>query len=902
MAGAQDIELEIVRTSAPHDLYAFRGGRQTYHLRVGPGRYRELSMDWDAALPLLRSLARSPEDGRLRRQVGQAVEAFLDPEGRSELLRRLARGAETQEGACLTVRLAAAELYALPWELLRLPGTEAPIAAHGGLRLRYTWPDSPAPPPPGRHGRRTLFAWSDAGGGVDEDRQRSALQQTEGAELRELERASLQDIERALRAAEDERRPITGLHLLCHGRPAEGSSGVVLRDPAGGADLVSAERLRAALAPFRETLRLVVLCVCRAGDGVGAGPYMSGIAQAVHQAGVEAVVASRFDLSHAAALALTWALYPLLAEGLPPDAALSRVRSSMASSASSEWLSFQLYQHPAQEPAPRRLQPARAAGAAVLALLLLAALGVLAQPWLERRRGERSQRALQAQVAAMRFPDGSLGVLFGPLEARAADGQLADAEADAAHILRSLRVSLEEELNLPENSGPREVVLREVSAEQLQAHARGRGLEAVNTEDGMKALGRELGARLVVWGEFIEGAGLKDAAALRMLPIQHELEGRELRTERFAFDQPRLSLFEYNAQEAMAQLLHFTVGYLLLVEADAADTQAFSRAAEMMAEALGGATGGAPGFAGDEAVKADVAGVSRPGVAGKNNAVVLLWRGNALLLAGDERGAYASYLEAFALDPRDPDLLNNMGLIELYQGRPRQASERLEQAWRVSGCAEQATAGCVGLAANLGAVALDLGELERAAAHLELARSLEAARVGEGGSSARLVSLHQELAFVGLEGPDAARDLDEVDERLVVAARALLDRLTDEPDAVLADLRSTQLRNEARVALLRGQHAEAIELLEQAEEALGGPGGEVPLESRRDLFKVLVLRAEAYDGLCGQGGAQGWTEAMDAAMQLVAALSVGPGGLPDPSKLTPLLDELPRERACDVAP
>ncbi|HNO08254.1 MAG TPA: hypothetical protein PKJ03_05980, partial [Methanoregulaceae archaeon] len=70
----------------------------------------------------------------------------------------------------LTVRSDAAELYLLPWELLRL-GSLAHAAALPKLLIRYELPDVPVAPrleglSVTKRGR-VIFAWSAAGGKVD---------------------------------------------------------------------------------------------------------------------------------------------------------------------------------------------------------------------------------------------------------------------------------------------------------------------------------------------------------------------------------------------------------------------------------------------------------------------------------------------------------------------------------------------------------------------------------------------------------------------------------------------------------------------------------------------------------------------------------------------------------------
>jgi WD40 repeat protein len=64
-----------------------------------------------------------------------------------------------------------------------------------------------------------------------------------------------------------------------------------------------------ALGPFAPTLRLVVVSACHGGDAGAPGNSMGSVADRIHQAGIEAVVASRFALSVAGSKVLAEVLY-----------------------------------------------------------------------------------------------------------------------------------------------------------------------------------------------------------------------------------------------------------------------------------------------------------------------------------------------------------------------------------------------------------------------------------------------------------------------------------------------------------------------------------------------------------------------------------------------------------------
>ena len=103
----------------------------------------------------------------------------------------------------------------------------------------------------------------------------------------------------ALTSATQAGRPIAILHLFgawsAHGQHL----GIVLdgEDADGSPVVVDAGRLRQLLAPHAATLRLVVLSACDSGNSGALGNQLGSMAQALHRAGIAAVVASRYPLS-----------------------------------------------------------------------------------------------------------------------------------------------------------------------------------------------------------------------------------------------------------------------------------------------------------------------------------------------------------------------------------------------------------------------------------------------------------------------------------------------------------------------------------------------------------------------------------------------------------------------------
>ena len=77
--------------------------------------------------------------------------------------------------------------------------------------------------------------------------------------------------------------------MICHGS----AGGLVLNVASGGGSVVvDPGRLQAAIGPFARKLSLVVLCACHSGDGDRIGNRLGSAAQALHRAGVGAVIAS----------------------------------------------------------------------------------------------------------------------------------------------------------------------------------------------------------------------------------------------------------------------------------------------------------------------------------------------------------------------------------------------------------------------------------------------------------------------------------------------------------------------------------------------------------------------------------------------------------------------------------
>jgi tetratricopeptide (TPR) repeat protein len=370
-----EVVLELMRAHRAEDPHAWLDLKpQEYLLRVGQGAVRSASFPWGRkVVEDLAALAREQPDPVAARRLGEELRRFLDAldwGGHEETLEREVRRGRAPR---MVVRSAAAELYSLPWELVTLRDSGLHLADVPGFTLRYEWPRGvpmPVPAGPGaaREGR-VLLAWSEAAGAVPNERHEQALRKAsrEGGfdfdpQRDVLPRVSLESLNRTLREARAADAPVSVLHLLCHGASlqteASGHFGLVFNAPGdrGGRQLVDAGTLKAVLAPYKDTLRMVVLCACHGGDAGPLASHLGGVAQELHRAGLEMVVASRLPLTTGGSVLLAETLYEkLLVESCSLEEALSAVRRRLRLEAKGlDWASLQLY---ARRGRPADLRP-----------------------------------------------------------------------------------------------------------------------------------------------------------------------------------------------------------------------------------------------------------------------------------------------------------------------------------------------------------------------------------------------------------------------------------------------------------------------------------------------------------------------------------------------------------------
>lgn len=364
-----EVVLELMRATRAEDPHAWLDLKpQEYLLRVGQGAVRGASFPWSRrVVEDLAALSREEPDPVAARRLGEDLRRFLDALDWGGHEETLAREAKRGRGPRLVVRSSAAELYSLPWELVTLTDSGLHLADVPGFALRYEWPRSlPGPPRRDLPGEgRILLAWSEASRAVPNERHEEALCRASrdgGFDFDPrrdvLPRVSLEALERTLRTARDAGRPVSVLHLLCHGAALEtgGQShyGLALNVSADrdGRRLVDGGTLKAVLAPYQDSLRMVVLCACHGGDASPQASHLGSIAQELHRAGIEMVVASRLPLTSEGSVLLAETLYTkLLVDACSLEEALGAVRRRLRVEAQGfDWASLQLYARRAGHP------------------------------------------------------------------------------------------------------------------------------------------------------------------------------------------------------------------------------------------------------------------------------------------------------------------------------------------------------------------------------------------------------------------------------------------------------------------------------------------------------------------------------------------------------------------------
>ena len=290
------------------------------------------------------------------RQLGETLRTFLE-----ECLRGcrydwrhhedvLTQSMSAGDAVLVTFRLSAAELYTVPWELVWLKSAECYLGELENCLVQYQWPGAPRAAPPSPVPGRLAFGWSAAGGNVPAAEHLQALRQVsrcDGPEEPDLiPELSLAGLEGALRRAATSGRPITALHLLCHGGPTKGGTWGLLWSTGGidrRAEVMDGASLRRVLSPYRESLRVVVICACR-GSYADPDNALGSVSQVLHRLGIPIVISSRLPLSQEGSVRFARAFYEKPHEGIDSTRrAFLRARAGPGMPQSFDWAALQLY-------------------------------------------------------------------------------------------------------------------------------------------------------------------------------------------------------------------------------------------------------------------------------------------------------------------------------------------------------------------------------------------------------------------------------------------------------------------------------------------------------------------------------------------------------------------------------
>lgn len=352
MAEPLTLSLSILRSVDAEDPYAFARGMQDYVVLLEGEAVREASLKWDRELlGLLDAVRRPDREPAQVAALGERLRAFLAPAGWDAVETAVLEAVATGRPVLLTLQLAAAELFSLPFELLRLRASGQALGALPGVLLRHCWPEARSAPEATRgEDGRVVLAWSAAGGRVPHPDLAKALGQAAadgGADFDQdddvVDHFSPAALEQRLRSG-----PVSALVILAHGTATGDTYGLVVDDGEGGQLDLDAAALGRLLQPHAGQLRLVVLAACDGGNPGQLGNALGSVAQVLHRSGLAAVVASRSPLSVTGAGVLVAQLFQgLLTTPLSLEDSLRRARQALlAQPAHLDWASVQLYAHP----------------------------------------------------------------------------------------------------------------------------------------------------------------------------------------------------------------------------------------------------------------------------------------------------------------------------------------------------------------------------------------------------------------------------------------------------------------------------------------------------------------------------------------------------------------------------
>lgn len=267
---------------------------------------------------------------------GRLYEAAISGAVRDTFVR--ARHDAAQHGYSLRLKLRLAdapELSNLPWELLYDGHDFLALSADTPV-VRYL--DLPQPPRPMHVDLplRVLVTISSPRDlerldvRAEQETVEAALAGMAGrAEIDVLTGVTLNAFQRALRRARRAGRPYHVWHHVGHGAfdPHTQSSVLMFCDSAGMSSPVGGFQLGTLFNSYPE-VRLALLNACE-GAHAGVQDPFAGVAAALVERGIPAVIGMRFEISDEAALTFSQEFYTALVDGLPVDAAVTEARRAI---------------------------------------------------------------------------------------------------------------------------------------------------------------------------------------------------------------------------------------------------------------------------------------------------------------------------------------------------------------------------------------------------------------------------------------------------------------------------------------------------------------------------------------------------------------------------------------------
>jgi WD40 repeat protein len=359
--------LEFVRAEDAADRHAAQAGRwNEYLLREpdGSGRYVQGSFKWSTEVQeALAALERPANLEEAVERLTAPLQAFVAATCWSSYEALALEAIGGGRPVVITVRSAAAELFALPWELLPLGGV--PAAQHPAVLVRYDWPDDalvlraldamddPLARTEPEAAGRVVLAWSAAAGAVPAAEHvravRAALERADldpEQHLLVLPNVTAQRLREALRDPE-----VQVVHLLAHGAMVAGGAAFGLAldpgEPPARTHVLSPDELGALVREEVGHLRMAAVLACHGGNVGGLDNRVGSLAQALSRAGVTTVLASRYPLSVKGSVRVSERLY----RGLLVD--LQSVEQAVVAARQAEhelpdsfdWAALQLYAH-----------------------------------------------------------------------------------------------------------------------------------------------------------------------------------------------------------------------------------------------------------------------------------------------------------------------------------------------------------------------------------------------------------------------------------------------------------------------------------------------------------------------------------------------------------------------------